>query len=158
MLPPMLTPRLKRLLPLLLLASLVPAATAGAAESAIKVEKAWARATMGVGATGIVYLTLINSGPEADRLTGVSTPIAADAGMHVMVMEGSVMQMRSVDALDVKPGDSIQFKPGGLHIMLTKLKERLKQGDRFPLALAFQKAGTIDVEVKVLPLGAGSYP
>lgn len=141
----------------LLLAALLWTATASAADSAIKVEKAWARATMGAGATGVVYLTVVNGGAEADRLTGVSTPVATAAGMHVMVMEGSVMQMRAVDALDVKPGDSIEFKPGGLHIMLTKLKETLKQGDQFPLALAFQKAGIVDVEVKVLPLGASSY-
>src|SRR5215470_1408333 len=140
----------------LFLAGLLWTATASAADSAIKVEKAWARATTAAGATGVVYLTLVNGGPEADRLTGVSTPVASAAGMHVMVMEGSVMQMRAVDALDVKPGDSIEFKPGGLHIMLTKLKETLKQGDQFPLALAFQKAGIIDVEVKVLPLGASS--
>lgn len=146
----------KRFLPLLLLASLLSATAA--ADSGIKIEKAWARATMGAGVTGVVYLTVINDGPAADRLLGVSTPVATTAGMHVMVMEGSVMQMRPVDALDVKPGDRIQFKPGGLHIMLTNLKEALKQGDRFPLALAFQKAGTVDVEVKVLPIGANNYP
>jgi len=140
----------------LFLAGLLWTATASAADSAIKVEKAWARATTAAGATGVVYLTLVNGGAEADRLTGISTPVAT-AGMHVMVMEGSVMQMRAVDALDVKPGDSIEFKPGGLHIMLTKLKEALRQGDQFPIALAFQKAGIIDVEVKVLPLGASSY-
>ena len=143
---------------LTLLAGLLWAATAGAADSAIKIDKAWARATMQPGATGVVYLTLSNSGPVADRLVGVSSPVAAEAGLHIMVMEGTVMQMRPVDALDVKPGDSIQLKPGGLHIMLTNLKQALKQGEHIPLALDFEKAGRIEVEVTVLPLGASGYP
>ena len=148
---------LKRFLLILLLA-LFWAATASAADPAIKIDKAWARATMQPGATGVVYLTLSNSGPAADRLVGVSSPVAAEAGLHIMVMEGTVMQMRPVDALDVKSGDSIQLKPGGLHIMLTNLKQALKQGEHFPLTLDFEKAGRIEVEVIVLPLGASGYP
>ena len=148
---------LKRFL-LVLLAGLLWAAAASAADPAIKIDKAWARATMQPGATGVVYLTLSNSGPAADRLVSVSSPVAAEAGLHIMVMEGTVMQMRPVDALDVKPGDSIQLKPGGLHIMLVKLKQPLKQGGHFPLSLEFERAGRIDVEVLVLPIGAGGYP
>ena len=148
---------LKRFLLILLLA-LFWAATASAADPAIKIDKAWARATMQPGATGVVYLTLSNSGPATDRLVGVSSPVAAEAGLHIMVMEGTVMQMRPVDTLDVKPGDSVRFKPGGLHIMLTNLKQALKQGEHFPLTLDFEKAGRVEVEVTVLPLGASSYP
>ena len=148
---------LKRFLLILLLA-LFWAATASAADPAIKIDKAWARATMQPGATGVVYLTLSNSGPATDRLVGVSSPVAAGAGLHIMVMEGTVMQMRPVDALDVKPGDTVQLKPGGLHIMLTNLKEALKQGQHFPLTLDFEKAGRVEVEVTVLPLGASGYP
>src|SRR6516162_11900768 len=143
---------------LTLLAGLLWAATAGAADSAIKIDKAWARATMQPGATGVVYLTVSNSGPAADRLVSVSSPVAAGAGLHIMLMEGTVMQMRPVDALDVKPGDTVQLKPGGLHIMLTNLKEALKQGQHFPLTLDFEKAGRVEVEVTVLPLWASSYP
>ena len=148
---------LKRFL-LILLAGLLWIATASAADPAIKIDKAWARATMQPGATGVVYLTLSNSGPAADRLVSVSSPVAAEAGLHIMVMEGTVMQTRPVDALDVKPGDSIQLKPGGLHIMLTNLKQALKQGAHFPLTLEFEKAGRVEVEVTVLSLGASGYP
>src|SRR5215469_15763057 len=134
---------LKRFL-LILFAGLFWAATASAADPAIRIDKAWARATMQPGATGVVYLTVSNSGPAAD--------------LHIMVMEGTVMQMRPVDALDVKPGDTVQLKPGGLHIMLTNLKEALKQGEHFPLVLDFEKAGRIEVQVTVLSLGARAYP
>ena len=148
---------LKRFL-LILFLGLFWAATASAADPAIRIDKAWARATMKPGATGVVYLTVSNSGPAADRLVSVSSPVAAGAGLHIMVMEGTVMQMRPVDALDVKPGDTVPLKPGGLHIMLTNLKQALKQGQHFPLTLDFEKAGRVEVEVTVLPLGASGYP
>ena len=143
---------------LALLLGLLAGASASAAESTINVEKAWARATTSVGATGVVYLSLTDMGPAADRLIGVATSVATHADMHIMVMEGNVMQMRPVDAVDVKPGERIQFKPNGLHIMLTDLKQPLTRGERFPVTLDFEKAGKVDVEVLVLPIGASGYP
>jgi len=141
-----------------LLVFLLAAGIASAAGAGIRVEKAWARATPSAGATGVVYLTLVNTGPTADRLIGASTPLAAAAGLHIMMMEGTLMQMHHVDALDVKPGETVLFKPSGLHIMLTNVKQVLKPGDRFPLTLDFEKAGAVEVEVTVLPVGASSYP
>jgi periplasmic copper chaperone A len=142
----------------ILLAGLLGTATAAAAGPAITVAKAWARATTSAGATGVVYLSLADIGPAADRLIGVATPVAAHADMHIMVMEGNVMQMRPVDAVDVKPGERIEFKPSGLHIMLTDMKQPLTRGERFPVTLDFEKAGKVDVEVLVLPIGASGYP
>lgn len=147
---------LNRFLAILLAGLLAVPAVAG--ESMITVEKAWARATTSAAATGVVYLSLADTGPAADRLIGVATPVAGHAGMHIMVMEGNVMQMRPVDAVDVKPGERIQFKPSGLHIMLTDLKQPLTRGERFPVTLEFEKAGKVDVEVLVLPIGASGYP
>jgi periplasmic copper chaperone A len=143
---------------LALLWLLILAPPAAATDPGIKIEKAWARATPASATTAVVYLTVANSGAAADRLTEVSTPVAASAGMYVMAMEGSVMQMRGVDAVDVKPGDRISFKPGGLHIMLMNLRRPLQKGDRFALSLVFEKAGRIDVDVLVLPIGASAYP
>jgi copper(I)-binding protein len=144
------------LLALLCLSILAPAAVT--AESGIEVEKAWARATPASATAAVVYLTIANAGASGDRLTGLSTPIAAHADMHVMAMEGNVMQMRDVDAVDVKPGERVSFKPGGLHIMLMNLKYPLQKGDRFPLTLDFEKTGRIEVQVLVLSIGANDYP
>ena len=141
---------------LLCLAILAPAAVA--ADSGIDVEKAWARATPASATAAVVYLTIVNAGTSADRLIGLSTPISAHADMHVMAMAGNVMQMRDVDAVDVKLGERVSFKPGGLHIMLMNLKHPLQKGDRFPLTLAFEKTGRTEVQVLVLSIGANDYP
>ena len=62
--------------------------------------------------------------------------------------------MRRIDGVDVDPGATAVFAPGGLHIMLIKLKAPLKEGESFPLTLTFEKAGSMEVEAMVAGAGA----
>jgi len=64
------------------------------------------------------------------------------------------MRMRPVEAISVTPGSTTKLEPSGLHVMLLNLKAPLKVGDRFPLTLTFEKAGSVSVEVTVEPVGA----
>jgi copper(I)-binding protein len=146
--------KLCRLLLLLLLGSI---AMAGAAEPSLHVEAAWARATPGASTVGVVYLTIVNAGASADRLVALSSPVAERAEMHINIQDGNVMQMRPVSAVDLKPGDRVVFKPTGLHIMLVALHRPLKRGEHVPVMLTFEKAGTIETEAVILPVGAQSY-
>jgi copper(I)-binding protein len=101
---------------------------------------------------GAVYLTL--QSPIADRLTGLSTPVASIAQVHTMTMEGGIMKMSRVAALDLPAGQRIKLEPGAMHIMLIGLTERLSPGQTFPLTLLFEKAGKQEVTVSVGPVGA----
>ena len=74
--------------------------------------------------------------------------------MHSMAMEGDVMRMRQVDAIALPAGQSIELKPGGLHMMFIGLKAPLKAGAEFPLKLKFEKAGEVTVMVHVEEAGA----
>ena len=69
--------------------------------------------------------------------------------LHQMQMQGDVMRMRQVDAIDIPANKSVALEPGGLHIMLVGLKAPLKEGDRFPMTLTFEKAGEVKVDVVV---------
>jgi len=64
------------------------------------------------------------------------------------------MRMRQMPSVEIGPGQTVAFKPGGLHLMLINLKQPLRQGDRFPLIVKLDKAGDIHVEVTVLSVGA----
>jgi copper(I)-binding protein len=75
--------------------------------------------------------------------------------LHEMKMDGDVMRMRQVAAVDVPAGGSVALEPGGLHVMLLGLKAPLKEGDRFPMTLRFEKAGEVKVEVHVEAAGVG---
>jgi len=107
-----------------------------------------ARATVPGQNTGGGYLRLHNKGP-ADRLIAASTPVSSTVELHSMTMEGDVMRMRELDAIDVPAGKTVELKPGGLHLMLMGLKAPLKAGDNFALKLRFEKAGEVTVQAKV---------
>ena len=114
----------------------------------------YARPTAPSQPTGGGYLKLVNKGP-ADRLLSASAPIASGVEMHSMGMEGDVMRMREVDAIDVPAGKTVELKPGGLHLMFVGLKAPLAAGQRFPLKLKFEKAGEVAVDVVVDAGGGG---
>lgn len=120
----------------------------------LTIDSPWARATAGPAATGAVYLTLTNHGAQTDRLVATETPVAARAELHAHVMDGNVMKMRRLDAIEVAPGTPTVLAPGGLHIMLTGLTRPLKEGETFPLILTFDRTGPVEVMVEVQGLGA----
>lgn len=122
----------------------------------LKIDHPYARATPLGAQTGGVFLTVENKGAQTDRLLRASSSIAGAVTLHEMRVDGGVMRMREVAGLDVAPGDALVLKPGGYHVMLSALKHPLKSGDRFPLTLAFEKAGTIEISVWVEDLGAGA--
>jgi len=64
------------------------------------------------------------------------------------------MKMRPASALEIPPGGKLELKPGGYHVMLLDLKQPLKAGDKFPLTLTFQNAGSIIVSVDVEAMGS----
>jgi copper(I)-binding protein len=70
----------------------------------------------------------------------VATPAADEAELHIALTENGVAKMRPVSAVDANDGTPVVMKPGGLHIMLTRLKAPLKEGQSFPLTLTFEKA------------------
>ena len=82
--------------------------------------------------------------PRAGGVGG-GVPVSVDAG---------VMRMRGVAALEVKPGETLQLRPGGYHVMLSELRQPLKVGDKFPMTLKFQNAGAVEVSVWVEEMGA----
>ena len=129
----------------LLAAALVVAATSVMAQ--VKVEAAWARPTVAGQQGGGGFVTLTSA--AADRLLGGTTPLAQQVELHMMAMQGDVMQMRQVEAIDLPAGKKVELKSGGLHIMFTGLKQPLALGSKLPVTLKFEKAGDVKVEFVV---------
>lgn len=115
----------------------------------IEIGHPWARPTVSGQQAGGAFLSLQNRGSSADRLIGASSPAADAVELHTMSLEGNVMRMRQVDAIDVPPGQSVKLQPGGMHLMFQGLKAPMKLGDRIPVTLRFERAGEVAVEVKV---------
>lgn len=109
----------------------------------------YARTTPPGATTAGAYLAIDNKGKAADKLLRASSPAAGLVELHSMSMDGNVMRMRAVPAIDVAAGATVKLAPGGLHVMLQELKRPLKKGDRVPLTLVFERAGEVKVELAV---------
>lgn len=116
---------------------------------ALSFEDAWARASIGGSKVSAVYLVVANRGEAVDRLVGAETGRAARATIHRSVVEDGVAKMRHAAAVEVPPGGSVRFEPGGLHVMLTGVAPPLEAGERIPVTLVFERAGRLDLSVPV---------
>ncbi len=135
--------------------SLAPARADDATVGGLKIVAPWARATPKGASVGGAYMKIVNTGSAPDRLVGGTTEIASRFELHEMSMDNGVMKMRSVaDGIEIKPGQTVEFKPGGYHVMLVGLKSGLEQGQHVKATLEFEKAGKVDVEFVVEGLGA----
>jgi copper(I)-binding protein len=122
---------------------------------ALAIKDPCARATPKGAAVGGGYVTIVNNGPEPDRLIGASLADAGRVEVHEMSMAGGIMKMRPVaEGVEIKPGETVALKPGGYHMMFLNLRNPLVQGEMVDGALVFQKAGTVQVKFKVESIGA----
>lgn len=138
----------------ILTAAVVPASAHEAANAGVTVAHPWARATPGGVTNGAAYLEIKAADGVVDRLISASSPIAGRVEIHTHIQDGDVMRMRRVDTLAVKPGGAVVLKPHGDHVMLMDLKAPLKEGDLIKLTLTFEKAGPLEIEATVEPIGA----
>ena len=145
-----------------LAAALVLTACAAHAQN-VDVKDAWIRTTVQgqKGTGGFMKLTA----KDGVKLVGAITPIAGVAEVHEMKMEGDVMRMRAVPALELPAGQTVELKPGGYHLMLQDLKAALPKDTTVPLTLVFKDAkgveSRLDLKVPVglsAPSGAGAAP
>jgi periplasmic copper chaperone A len=124
---------------------------------ALSIEAPWTRATPAGAKVGGGYMKITNTGKEPDRLVGGALPQAGRFEVHEMAVAGGVMTMRQLAAgLVIRPGETVELKPGSMHLMFMDLKEPLKTGMPLKGTLLFEKAGQVEVEYHVAPIGAGS--
>lgn len=120
----------------------------------IEIKHPWARATPKGAVVAGGYMTLINTGSEPDRLLGGSTVAARKFEIHQMSMDGGVMKMRPLpNGVEIKPGQTVEFKPASYHLMFVGVTRPLEQGKRVKGTLQFEKAGTVEVEYAVEAAG-----
>jgi copper(I)-binding protein len=124
---------------------------------AVKVDGAWARATVpGQKGTG-AFMTL--TAERSLRLVAVSSPVAGVSEIHEMKMEGDVMRMRAMPALDLPAGKPVVLRPGSYHLMLMDLKQALVKDTQVPVTLRFADAQGKTSEMQLsLPIALTAPP
>jgi copper(I)-binding protein len=139
-----------------LLAATVLAIPARAADSTIDLSRAWTPPVSQTGGNSPLYMTITNHGDAPDSLvrTRCPTNLADFTEKHGTDRGEGGTAMREVKSFTVPAGGTMTLAPGGNHLMLLHVREPLREGQTFTCLVAFQKAGTVPVEVKVAASGA----
>ena len=94
---------------------------------------------------GIGFVSLRAHQPA--RLIGVESPVCEAIVLHEMKKEGIVLSMSKIEAIELPPGQTVQLRAGGNHMMLMRLKHQLIAGATVPLTFTFvDEAGSAFTE------------
>ena len=134
-------------------ASLLIATAAGAHEfkvGALDIAHPWSRPTPKDANVAGGYLTITNKGKTADRLIGGESPAASQIEVHEVVdVDGMAKTRPLANGIEIKPGKTVELKPGSLRIVLLGLKEPLQLGQKIKGTLVFEKAGPVEIVYNV---------
>ena len=99
------------------------------------------------------FMQLTNLGDSAS-LVAAQSSAAGVVELHTHIHDNGVMRMRKIDKIDLPENQTVELKPGGLHIMLINLKRDLMVGDYVDLLLQFSDGSSKKIQVPVQSPGA----
>ena len=113
----------------------------------ISVSNAWTRAGAPGQTVAAIYFDIVSMVDA--KLVAVDADIAEVAEFHVMNVVDGTMRMRAVAAIDLPAGKKVSLKPGGVHIMLFDMKNRLRAGERVPIRLSVEDVAGTKTELMI---------
>lgn len=135
-----------------LIGILASAVLAGCQQAELTVTEASVQLPVVSGRPGAAYFT-VKGGAQATSLVSVSSPVAIRAEMHEMKQEGGMMTMAPLKDVAIPAGGTIEFKPGGKHVMLFDISPSVRAGGTIPLRLSFADGKTIEVSAAARTVG-----
>jgi copper(I)-binding protein len=123
-----------------------------AAAASLNVLSAWVR----LPAPGIdlaaVYFTVRNVSAHTVTIEGADAPVAGMAMLHESTIANGKVAMRMRETVVLAPGQSVQFAPNGLHLMLHGLNRKLLVGEKLPVILRLTGGEQLAFTATVRPL------
>lgn len=123
--------------------------------AAIEIEHPFLRATPPNASTGAGYMIIRNKGGEPDRLIGIETEAAGRVEFHRSVIENGVAKMVPIEGgIEIPAGGEFGLGFDGSHAMLVDLTAPIGLGQIIMGTLIFEKAGRLEMDFEVEPIGA----
>ena len=102
----------------------------------VEIVNAWFRALpAGLPAAG--YFTMNNVGAKDAVLTGASSPACGTLMLHKSMDEGGMGHMVHVKSVSVPVHGTVEFEPGGYHLMCMKPTPAMTPGKSVTVTLTF---------------------
>ncbi|MET0066702.1 MAG: copper chaperone PCu(A)C [Candidatus Thiodiazotropha sp.] len=131
---------------LLMLSPFALAATAG---DGVLVDDPYVRAVPPGQPNSASFMSLRNTTDQDQQLVGASSRVAEVVELHTHTLEDGMMRMRQVEKIELPAGETVRLKPGGLHIMLIGLKQKLVPDEQVLLTLKFSDGSEREVSAPV---------
>lgn len=95
------------------------------------------------------FLRIDNACAKTVEVTGADSLAFAEVSLHESRQVDGVNKMRELETLPVAAGKSVEFKPGGLHLMLYKPYAPVKEGDKPVITLKLKGGRSLPVTFEV---------
>lgn len=115
----------------------------------VAIDGAYVRAVPPGQPNSAAFMEVSNKGSADLALVGGSSPVAEVVELHTHTMEGGMMRMRQVEKIDLPAGETVSLKPGGLHVMLIGLKQKLVPDQEVSLTLLFNDGSEVTLQAPV---------
>lgn len=127
----------------------------GHSEAAINVINPWTRVVPMAGMNAAGYMVLKNNTDQAITLKSFRTDAASKASLHETIKSGSMVSMRALpDGIIIPANSKIELHPGGLHLMLLKIKQPLTEGKEISVTLEFESGKEVTSALVVRAMGS----
>lgn len=121
-----------------------------AAEDKLSVTDAWARPVILENRPGAAYFIIQNNSSLDDKLIKATSELAARIELHKVENVAGIMKMSQTVDIPVAANSKTEVRPGGYHLMLFGLTEKLAVGGALPLTLTFEHAGEVKITAHIM--------
>jgi periplasmic copper chaperone A len=139
---------LARFLSLGVLAGMLAALSAAAAEPGLVVKDGWIRSIV-PSRPAAGYFALSNETDRDRTLVGASSPACGTLMLHQSLHESGQDRMEMVEKVPVPAHGTVNFTPGGYHLMCMSPSKEMASGHSVPVTLRFADHGTITANFAV---------
>ena len=117
----------------------------------------WGRLAQASRASAL-YFTLENKDEkQAAYLVSASSPAFADVMLHESYEENGMAGMRHLAEIEIAPKATLEFKPGGYHVMMEKPQDGLKVGDKIEVELGLSNGHKVPMSCEMKSISARSF-
>lgn len=118
----------------------------------IRADHAYVRLPAVKGNPAVAYFTL-HGGKDAAVLLSVTSPAVIKAEMHESMAHGSMASMAPIGHLPLPANGTLEFSPGGKHVMLYSLNPSVETGGTIPLVFTFANNDRVQINAHVIAAG-----
>ena len=115
----------------------------------LEVSDAWVSKPIAGVKNAAGYMTLSNIGTTAVEVVAVGCEMAKMCQIHKTIHEDGGAKMRQQKIVSIEAGGSLEFKPGGLHIMVMDVSDEFFKADRLPISLTLSDGEVLDAELLI---------